>query len=224
MEAATLDEVAFSERLTSVLNKIPSEFQQEDFNALAEILDLLENEDSPGMSPGAGGYAGAQQGGSGSEYEGGDVSYNDSIEVRLQKTMKNIDADWEMVIDNYFHGFNYCIKSFTSVIKPKVGESLDELHMLKQKLDKAKLYAGSRTTDLRDKHLKRTQHIEMLRILDIVDELNGVMPELDGMLRIPGPATPPWGRGPAWHGPLGLTGRPPRLLQGAGPSWSTSIG
>eukprot|EP01052_Picozoa_sp_SAG31_P002758 SAG31_NODE_99_length_25388_cov_12.710507_14_plen_279_part_00 len=186
-------ELAFAERLNLVLQDIPSEFQQEDFNALKEILDLLEDEDAygRGMSHGRMQVAGTPIGEAPFEDdsesfhsgEQGKVSASDSIEVRLQKTMKHIDADWEMVIDNYFHGFNYCIKSFTSVIKPKFDESLDEMHRLKLKLDKAKLYAGSRTTDLREKHLKRTQHIEMLRILDIVDELNGVLPELDGMLR-----------------------------------------
>ena len=99
--------------------------------------------------------------------------------------------------------------SFTNVLKPKLGESLEEMHPLKvirplthspipeprtaarsadgcpaaarhwnrfrvvegarrycwralqAKLEKAKLYAEARTTDLRDKHLKRIQHTEV---------------------------------------------------------------
>jgi hypothetical protein len=37
------------------------------------------------------------------------------------------------VIDNHFTGFNYCIKSFSHVVKPKVGDTLVELKALKQR-------------------------------------------------------------------------------------------
>eukprot|EP01048_Picozoa_sp_COSAG05_P001518 COSAG05_NODE_51_length_23916_cov_18.924931_11_plen_74_part_00 len=56
-----------------------------------------------------------------------------------------------------------------SVVKPEVGDTLEQLMLLKAKLDKAQLYAGSRTTDLKDKHLKRIQHNEMLRIIGNVE-------------------------------------------------------
>lgn len=115
------------------------------------------------------------------EVEGG--FKQQSIEGWLETLCTYIDEDWETVIDNHFTGFNYCITSFSHVVKPKVGDTLVELKSLKQKLDKAKLYAGSRTTDLKDKHLKRIQHTEILRILDRVEELSGVIPQLDGMLR-----------------------------------------
>jgi hypothetical protein len=177
--------------LKEKLASIPQSLHQEGFNALKEILDFLETED---LQPQPG-----QQGGSDSDGErdsrsgsdsGGDEADDgeggfkpQSIEGWLQTLCTYIDEDWETVIDNHFTGFNYCIKSFSHVVKPQVGDTLEELKLLKQKLDKAKLYAGSRTTDLKDKHLKRIQHTEMLRILDCVEELSGVLPQLDGMLR-----------------------------------------
>lgn len=177
--------------LKEKLASIPQSLHQEGFNALKEILDFLETEDLQPKHGHQGGSdsdgdgeprSGSESGGEeGAEEEGGFKPQ--SIEGWLQTLCTYIDEDWETVIDNHFTGFNYCIKSFSHVVKPKVGDTLEELKLLKQKLDKAKLYAGSRTTDLKDKHLKRIQHTEMLRILDCVEELSGVLPQLDGMLR-----------------------------------------
>ena len=167
--------------LKKKLEDLPQSLQQEGFNALKEILDFLDTEDlqPSGGRRGDGGSSDSDQSGSDLDDDG---FRPESIEDRLETLCNYIDEDWETVIDNHFTGFNHCIKSFSSVIKPKVGDTLEQLKLLSQKLDKAKLYAGSRTTDLKDKHLKRIQHTEMLRILDCVEELTGVVPQLDGML------------------------------------------
>jgi hypothetical protein len=186
VDSSDADITLLKEKLAS----IPQSLHEEGFNALKEILDFLETEDlqpKPGQQGGSDSdgdresRSGSDSGGEEDEEEG--AFKQQSIEGWLQTLCTYIDEDWETVIDNHFTGFNYCIKSFSHVVKPKVGDTLEQLKLLKQKLDKAKLYAGSRTTDLKDKHLKRIQHTEILRILDCVEELSGVLPQLDALLR-----------------------------------------
>ena len=117
------DPAAIARLLEEKLSGIPLKLQQEDFNVLKEILELLETEDSPrhGRPRLCGELAdadsadslGSQSGSdSGSETDGGGHN-RASIETRLGRLCSYIDEDWEALIDNYFTGFNYCIKSFS---------------------------------------------------------------------------------------------------------------
>ena len=110
--------------LKKKLEDLPQSLQQEGFNALKEILDFLDTEDlqPSGGRRGDGGSSDSDQSGSDLDDDG---FRPESIEDRLETLCNYIDEDWETVIDNHFTGFNHCIKSFSSVIKPKVGDTLE---------------------------------------------------------------------------------------------------
>ena len=115
---ASADPSAIARLLEEKLSGIPRPLHQEDFNALKEILELLETEDSPrhGRPRARDKTAGDSDESpepSGSDSDGDTGGGRASIEIRLERLCSYIDEDWEAVIENYFTGFNYCIKSFS---------------------------------------------------------------------------------------------------------------
>ena len=118
---ASADPSAIARLLEEKLSGIPRPLHQEDFNALKEILELLETEDSPrhGRLRVRGETARDSDeslGPSGSDSDGDTGGGRASIETRLKRLCSYIDEDWEAVIENYFTGFNYCIKSFSRLV------------------------------------------------------------------------------------------------------------
>jgi hypothetical protein len=100
---------------------IPTALQQENFNALREILDLLEAEDTwrPVRKIDTGqAYGGVRTPGV-PEHPSANEANSDGahgIEGRLGNMSAYIAQDWETVIDSYFTGFNYCIRSFSRYV------------------------------------------------------------------------------------------------------------
>ena len=122
-QANAADTCAVARVLEGKLSGIPQPLQQEDFNALKEILELLEMEDSPKPS-GVRREEAAEDSEDDSPSPASDSGSDErevgrsraSIETRLERLCSYIDEDWETVIENYFTGFNYCIKSFSRYV------------------------------------------------------------------------------------------------------------
>ena len=98
--------------LRDKLAGLPYALRNDEFNALAQILELLqlENED-PSLPPRARTKDSAQNK-CVDIHDSERVIQQHSIELRLIDLCDFIDEGWVSVIDTYFSGLNYCIKMF----------------------------------------------------------------------------------------------------------------
>jgi hypothetical protein len=112
------------EALRDKLADIPPTLLHGGFNALSEILELLDMDGSPSGQIGTNAINSASPPVARAVGATSVAQRPTSIETRLEYLCSYLGEDWGSVIDDHFSGFDYCIRSFSRYLRAPTEKSL----------------------------------------------------------------------------------------------------